>query len=99
MPHNIGSSLKVGLDTSLEFTSIEGDLSKDDEARLIEELENAREEIKNIKMRQASHSDCRTRKPQNRLETLHRQLQTGCVVLRKNTETFLRKAAGERHSM
>lgn len=32
---------------------MEGDLSKEDEARLIEELDNARDEIKNIKMRQA----------------------------------------------
>lgn len=34
---------------------MEGDLSREDEARLIEELENARDEIKNIKMRQASY--------------------------------------------
>ena len=33
---------------------MEGDLSREDEARLIEELDNARDEIKNIKMRQAS---------------------------------------------
>lgn len=33
---------------------MEGDLSKEDEARLIEELDNARDEIKSIKMRQAS---------------------------------------------
>lgn len=32
---------------------MEGDLSKEDEERLIEELENARDEIKNMKMRQA----------------------------------------------
>lgn len=32
---------------------MEGDLSREDEARLIEELDNARDEIKNIKMRQA----------------------------------------------
>lgn len=32
---------------------MDGDLSKEDEDRLIEELENARDEIKNIKMRQA----------------------------------------------
>eukprot|EP00752_Nemacystus_decipiens_P008313 g7431.t1 len=48
------TGLSVGLDSSLEFTSIEGDLSREDEARLIEELNNARDEIKNIKMRQAS---------------------------------------------
>lgn len=45
--------LQVGFDQSLEFTSMEGDLSKEDEGRLIEELANARDEIKNIKMRQA----------------------------------------------
>lgn len=32
---------------------MDGDLSKEDEERLMEELDNAREEIKNIKMRQA----------------------------------------------
>ncbi|CAM9796586.1 unnamed protein product [Ectocarpus sp. 4 AP-2014] len=47
------TGISVGFDSSLEFTSVEGDLSKEDEARLIEELDNARDEIKNIKMRQA----------------------------------------------
>ncbi|CAM9327393.1 unnamed protein product, partial [Hapterophycus canaliculatus] len=47
------TGLSVGLDSTLEFASMEGDLSREDEARLIEELENARDEIKNMKMRQA----------------------------------------------
>lgn len=37
----------------MEDASVVGDLSPEDEARLIEELENARGEIKNMKMRQA----------------------------------------------
>ena len=32
---------------------MEGDLAREDEARLIEELENAKSEIKNMKIRQA----------------------------------------------
>ncbi|CBJ28638.1 conserved unknown protein [Ectocarpus siliculosus] len=47
------TGIRVGFDSSLEFNTVEGDLSKEDEARLIEELDNARDEIKNIKMRQA----------------------------------------------
>ncbi|CAM9866966.1 unnamed protein product, partial [Ectocarpus sp. 12 AP-2014] len=47
------TGISVGFDSSLEFNSMEGDLSKEDEARLIEELDNARDEIKNMKMRQA----------------------------------------------
>ncbi|CAM9739817.1 unnamed protein product [Ectocarpus sp. 6 AP-2014] len=47
------TGISVGFDSSLEFNTVEGDLSKEDEARLIEELDNARDEIKNIKMRQA----------------------------------------------
>lgn len=35
-----------------------GDLSPEDEARLIEDLENAREEIKSIKIRQAMVREC-----------------------------------------
>lgn len=32
---------------------MEGDLAREDEARLIEELENSKSEIKNMKIRQA----------------------------------------------
>lgn len=43
----------MGFDSSLEFAPMEGDLAREDEARLIEELENAKSEIKNMKIRQA----------------------------------------------
>lgn len=45
--------LQVGLDSSLEFTSFEGDMSPEEEARLLEELANTRDELKNMKLRQA----------------------------------------------
>lgn len=44
---------QVGFDATLEFAPMEGDLAREDEARLIEELENSKSEIKNMKIRQA----------------------------------------------
>lgn len=44
---------QVGFDSTLEFAPMEGDLAREDEARLIEELENVKSEIKNMKIRQA----------------------------------------------
>lgn len=43
----------MGFESSLEFAPVEGDLAREEEARLIEALENAKSEIKNMKTRQA----------------------------------------------
>lgn len=49
----INWNAQVELESSTSFEPIEGDLCRDDEAILMEELGSAKDEIKNMKMRQA----------------------------------------------
>lgn len=59
----------------MAFTSFEGDMSKEDEDRLLEELANAREEIKSIKMRQAMVRRASNRRPVPQLEWTSRLIR------------------------